>query len=69
MQVQQEIKMADVKLKALKSEIADGTYVKFQRNPHIFYIEKHSGTIVSTRRRQGGWKIKDGGMEPKVDKK
>jgi len=66
---QPEIKLADVKPKTLKPDIADGIYVKFQRNPHIFCIERHSGTNVSTGRRQGGRKIKDGGLEPEVDMK
>jgi len=59
--------MADVKPETLKPDIGDGIYVKCQRNPHIFCIEQHSGTNVCTERRQGGWKIKDGGLEPDVD--
>jgi len=62
MRVQPEIKMADGKPEALKPDIGDGINVKFQRNPHIFCIKQHSGTDVSTGRRQGGWKIKDGGL-------
>jgi len=57
-----------MKPETLKSDIADGIYVKFQLNPPIFCIE-HSGTNVSTGRRHGGWKIKDGGIEPEVDMK
>jgi len=41
MRVQPEIKMADVKPETLKPDIADGIYVEFQRNPHIFCIEQH----------------------------
>jgi len=44
--------MADVKPETLKPDIADGIKVKFQRNPHIFYIEQHSGTNVFTGQRQ-----------------
>jgi len=69
MQVQPEIKMADGKPEALKPDIADGRCVKFQWNQHIFCIKQHSGTNFSTGRRQGGWKIKDGGLEPEVDMK
>jgi len=54
MRVQPEIKMADVEPETLKPDIGDGMYVRFQWNPHIFCIEQHSGTNVSTRRRQGG---------------
>jgi len=64
------MKMADVKQEALKPDIGDGIGLymwKFQRNPHIFCIEQNSGTNDSTRRRQGAWKIKDGGLEPEVD--
>jgi len=46
MRVQPEIKMADVKPEKLKPDIADGIYVKFQRNPHIFCIEQHSGRLL-----------------------
>jgi len=67
MRVQPEIKMANVKPETLKPDIADGIYVKFQRNPHIFCIEQHSGTNLSTERRQGGWEIKNGGLEQEVD--
>jgi len=67
--VQLEIKIADVKPETLKPGIGDGIYVKFQRNPHIFCIEQHSGTNVSTGRRRGGRKIKYGGLEPEVDMK
>jgi len=59
--------MWDVKPKTLKPDIADGIYVKFQRNPYIFCIEQHSGTNVSTGRRRGECKIKDVGLEPEVD--
>jgi len=69
MRVQPKIKMVDVKLETLKHHIADGIYVKCQRNPHIFRIEQHSGTNVSIGRRQGAWKIKDGGRELEVDMK
>jgi len=69
MRVQPEFKMVDGKSEALKSDIGDGIYVKFQWNPHIFCIKRHSGTHISTGRRQGGWKIKDGGLEPEVDMK
>jgi len=69
MRVQPEIKIADVKPETLKADIGDGIYVKCQRNSHIFCIEQHSGTNVSRGRRQGGWKIKDGGLLPKVDMK
>jgi len=54
MRVKSEMKMADVKPKTLKLEIADEIYVKFQRNPRIFYIEQHSGANLSTGRLQGG---------------
>jgi len=60
--------MADVKPETLKPDIANGNYVKFQQNPHIYCIE-HIGANVSTERRQGGWTIKDGGLEPEVNKK
>jgi len=53
MPVQPEIKMADVKPETIEPDIADGIYVKFERNPHTFSIEQHSGTNVSTARRQG----------------
>jgi len=33
--------MADRKPETLKPDIADGIYVKFQRNPHMFCIEQH----------------------------
>jgi len=33
----------------------------------MFCIKQHSGTNDSTGRRQGGWKIKDGGLKPEVD--
>jgi len=70
MRVQPDIKMADVKRETLKPDIGDGIYVKFQRNPLIFFIEQHSGTNVSTGRRQGGWAIKvDGLLLPEVDMK
>jgi len=69
MRVQPERNMADVKPETLKPDIADGIYVKFQRNPHIFCIEQHSGTNVSTSQHQGGRQIKDGGLEPEVDMK
>jgi len=69
MRVQPEIKMADGKPEALKSDIGDGIYVKFQRNMYIFCIKQHSGTNVSAGRRQGGWKIKDGGRKPEVGMK
>jgi len=58
--------MADVKLETIKPDIGDGICMKLQRNSHIVCIEQHSGTNVSTGRRQGGWKIKDGGLEPEV---
>jgi len=45
--------MADVKPETLKPDIADGIDVKFQINPHFFCIEQHSGTNVSTNRREG----------------
>jgi len=67
--VQPDFKMADVKTETIKPDIGDRIYVKFQRNPHIFCIEQHSGTNVSTGRRQGWWKIKDGGLESEVDMK
>jgi len=69
MRVQPEIKMADVKSETLKPDIADGICVKFQRNPHIICTEQHSGTDASTGRCQGGWKIKDVGLEPEVYRK
>jgi len=69
MRVQPEIKMADVKPETLKPDIADGMYVKFQRNPKIVCNEQHSGTNVSTGLRQEEWTIKDGGLEPEVDMK
>jgi len=69
MRVQPEIKMADEKPEALKPDIRDGIYVKLQRHPHIFFIKQHSGTNFRTGRRQGEWKIKDGGLEPEVDMK
>jgi len=53
MRVQPEIKMADVKPETLKPDIADGIYMKFQRNTHICCIEQHSGMNVITGRRQG----------------
>jgi len=72
MRVQPEVKMAHVKAETLKPDIAEW-YIcenwQLQRNPDIFCNEQHSGTNVSTRRRQDGWKIKDGDLEPKVDKK
>jgi len=40
--------MAGVKPETLKPDIADGIYVKFQPNTHMFCIEQHSGTNVST---------------------
>jgi len=46
--------MADVKPETLKPDIDDGIYVKVQRNPHMFCIEKYSGTNVTTGRRQSG---------------
>jgi len=59
--------MADVKPETLKPDIADGIglYVKFQRNPHMFCIEQHTGTNVSIGQLQGGLKIKDGGWNRK----
>jgi len=45
--------MADVKPDTLKPDIADGIYVKFQHNPHIFCIEQQRGTNVSPGRCQG----------------
>jgi len=69
MRVQPEIKMVDVKPETLKPDISDELHVKFQRNPHIFCIEQHSGTNVSTGRRQGEWEIKEVGLEPEVDMK
>jgi len=61
--------MAVVKPETLNPDIGDGIYVKFQRNPHIFCIEQHSATDGSTGQREGGWKIKDGGLLPEVDMK
>jgi len=58
--------MADVKPVTLKPDIADGIYMKFLRNSHIFCIEQHRRNI-STGRRQGECKIKDGGLQPEVD--
>jgi len=66
MRVQPEIKVTDGKPEGVKPDIADGRFEKFQRNLHIFCIKQHSGTNVSTERRRGGWKIKDGGLEPEV---
>jgi len=51
MRAQPEMKMVDMNQETLEPEIADEMYVKFQRNPHIFCIEEHSGTNVSTGRR------------------
>jgi len=48
MRIQPTIKMADVKPETLKLDTSYGIYVNFQRNSHIFCIEKHSGTNVST---------------------
>jgi len=45
--------MVDVKPETFKPDMADGIYVKFKRNRHIFCIEQHSGTNVNTGRRQG----------------
>jgi len=67
MRVQPEIKMADMKPETLKPDIADGICLTFQRNPHIFCIEQHIGTNVSTGQRQGELKIKDSGLKPEVD--
>jgi len=47
------IRMADVKPETLKPDIANGIYVRFQRNPHIFSVEKHSGLNDITGRYQG----------------
>jgi len=58
--------MADVKP---ETHYRRGVNVKFQRNPHIICIGQHSETDVSTGRRQGGWKIKDSGLEAEVDMK
>jgi len=69
MRVQLKIKMADVKPEILKPDNGDGIHVKFQRNPLICCIEQYSGTNVSTGRRHGWWKIKDGGLLPEVDMK
>jgi len=66
MRVQPENKMADVKPETLEPDIADGIYVKFQRNPHMFCIERHSGTML-------GWvnnlNWRPACMEPEVDTK
>jgi len=61
--------MADVKPEHLKFDIADGMYVKFQRNPNIICIEQHSGSNVNIGRRRGEWEIKDSGLQPEVDMK
>jgi len=60
-----------LKPEALKPDSGDEIYIELQRNPHIFCFEQHCGTNVSrpTGRRQGRWKIKDGGQEPEVDMK
>jgi len=56
--------MADVKTETLKHDIAEGICVKFQRNPHIFCIEQHSGTLVrddvrvSEKSKMAAWKRK-----------
>jgi len=39
--------MADVKPETLQANIAEISYVKFQRNQHIFCIKQHSGTNIS----------------------
>jgi len=54
-----------MKPETLKPDIADGIYMKFQRNQHFFCIEQHSGTNFSTRL-QSGRTIKDGGPVPEV---
>jgi len=41
MPVLRETKIAVVKLDTLKHDIADGIFVKCQRNPHIFCTEQH----------------------------
>jgi len=61
-----EIKMVDVKQETLIPDIANGIYIQFQRIPHIFCVEQHSGTNVNTGRRQGELEIKDEGLEPEV---
>jgi len=47
-----ESESVDVRLKHRTVEIAGGIYVKFQRNPLIFGVEKHGGMNVSTVRRK-----------------
>jgi len=54
MRVQPKVKMADGKPEALKPDIGDGIYVKFQLNMHIFCTKQQNETNVSTGRRQGG---------------
>jgi len=61
--------MADRQTETLKPEIEDEVYMKFQHNPHIYFIEQYSGTNFSTGRRQGEWEIKDGRLEPEADMK
>jgi len=39
--------MADVKQETLKPDIADGIYVKFQRNPHMFASNNIVGRIIA----------------------
>jgi len=40
-------RMANVKPKTSKPDIADRIYVKFQRNPHTLCIKQHSGTMLA----------------------
>jgi len=58
MRAQLEIKMANVKSETLIPDIANGVYVKFQWNLHIFCIEQHSGTNVKVQDVGVGEKLK-----------
>jgi len=55
MRVQPKIKMTVVEPETLrpKPDSADGAYVKFPRNSHMFCVKQHSETNVSIGRHQG----------------
>jgi len=63
--------MADVQPGTLKPDIADGMYMKFQRNLHIFCSEQHSAGRRYAQICVGvdEWEIKDGGLKLEADMK
>jgi len=57
--------MVDVKPEILLVDIADGIYMKFQRNPHIVCVEKQGETNICTTRRKVKEKAKMGSYNRK----